>query len=78
MIYLIKSAGYGDDNKYIDLLKIGYTEDFRKDKRFDQYKLHNPTCKVLYEISNGTEDQEKRIQYKFKDIFQSSNQHNIL
>ena len=26
MIYLIKSAGYGKDNNYIDLLKIGYTE----------------------------------------------------
>ena len=68
MIYLIKSAGYGDDNKYIDLLKIGYTEDFKKDKRFNLYKLHNPTCKVLYEVLGGTEDQEKRIQYKFKDL----------
>ena len=68
MIYLIKSAGYGDDNKYIDLLKIGYTDESVKDKRFNLYKLHNPTCKVLYEISNGTEDQEKRIQYKFKDL----------
>ena len=68
MIYLIKSAGYGDDNKYIDLLKIGYTEDSRKDKRFNLYKLHNPTCKVLYEVLGGTEDQEKRIQYKFKDL----------
>jgi len=68
MIYLIKSAGYEDDNKYIDLLKIGYTEDFKKDKRFNLYKLHNPTCKVLYEVLGGTEDQEKRIQYKFKDL----------
>ena len=68
MIYLIKSAGYGDDNRYIDLLKIGYTDENAKDKRFNLYKLHNPTCKVLYEISNGTEDHEKRIQYKFKDL----------
>jgi hypothetical protein len=30
MIYLIKSAGYGKDNNYIDLLKIGYTEDTKK------------------------------------------------
>ena len=71
MIYLIESSGYnrvGDSISYFQLLKIGYTEDSRKDKRFDQYKLHNPTCKVLYEISNGTEDYEKRIQYKFKDL----------
>ena len=68
MIYLIKSAGYGDDNKYIDLLKIGYTDENAKDKRYISYKLHNPTCKVLYEILGGTEDQEKRIQYKFKDL----------
>lgn len=68
MIYLIKSAGYGDDNKYIDLLKIGYTDESVKDKRFNLYKLHNPTCKVLYEVLEGTEDHEKRIQYKFKDL----------
>ena len=71
MIYLIESSGYnrvGDTISYSQLLKIGYTEDSRKDKRFNLYKLHNPTCKVLYEISNGTEDQEKRIQYKFKDL----------
>lgn len=71
MIYLIESSGYnrvGDTISYFQLLKIGYTEDFKKDKRYISYKLHNPTCKVLYEISNGTEDQEKRIQYKFKDL----------
>lgn len=68
MIYLIKFAGYGDDNKYIDLLKIGYTDENAKDKRFNLYKLHNPTCKVLYEVLEGTEDHEKRIQYKFKDL----------
>lgn len=68
MIYLIKSAGYGKDNNYIDLLKIGYTEDNKKDKRFLAYKLHNPTCKVLYEIPSLSEDIEKRIQYKFRSL----------
>lgn len=72
MIYLIESAGYevGENNSisYFRLLKIGYTEDSRKDKRFDQYRLHNPTSRVLYEIPNGTEDHEKRIQYKFRDL----------
>lgn len=71
MIYLIESAGYkeeGGNTTFFKLLKIGYTEDSRKDKRFDQYKLHNPTCKVLYEILGGTEDHEKRIQYRFRNL----------
>ena len=71
MIYLIKSAGYDEKGDFIHLLKIGYTEDNNKDKRFQLYKLHNPTCKVLYEIPNLPEDIEKRIQYKFKDLLYS-------
>ena len=66
MIYLIKSAGYGKDNNYIDLLKIGYTEDTKKEGRFNAYKLHNPTCKILYELPELTEEDEKNIQYKFR------------
>ena len=66
MIYLIKSAGYGKDNNYIDLLKIGYTEDTKKEGRFSAYKLHNPTCKILYELPELTEEDEKNIQYKFR------------
>ena len=72
MIYLIQSAGYkvGENNSisYFQLLKIGYTEDNRKDVRFTEYKMHNPTCKVLYEIIGGTEEQEKKLHYKFKDL----------
>lgn len=60
MIYLIKSSGYDENDNYIDLLKIGYTEDNNKDKRFQLYKLHNPTCKVLYEIPDLPEDIEKQ------------------
>lgn len=68
MIYLIKSAGYDENENLIHLLKIGYTEDNNRDRRFMSYKLHNPTCKILYEIPSLSEDIEKRIQYKFKDI----------
>lgn len=68
MIYLIKSAGYDESENLIHLLKIGYTEDNNKDKRFQLYKLHNPTCKILYEIPDLSEDIEKRIQYKFRDL----------
>ena len=68
MIYLIKSAGYDENENLIHLLKIGYTEDSRKDIRFMAYKLHNPTCKILYEVPNLSEDIEKRVQYKFRDL----------
>ena len=34
--------------------------DNNKDKRFQLYKLHNPTCKVLYEIPDLPEDIEKQ------------------
>lgn len=60
MIYLIKSAGYDENENLIHFLKIGYTEDSSKDKRFQLYKLHNPTCKVLYEIPDLPEDIEKQ------------------
>lgn len=72
MIYLILSAAFKEDNNgersYFPLLKIGYTEDNKKDRRFLQYKLHNPTCQVLFEIPEATEDHEKRVQYRFKEL----------
>lgn len=71
MIYLIKSAGYKEEEKemkYFPLLKIGYTEDNRKEIRYSHYRLHNPTFQVLYEIPGATEDHEKRVQYKFRDL----------
>lgn len=72
MIYLIETTYYNKETKEIlDLLKIGYTEDDNKDKRFTLYKLHNPGYKLLYEISGYDEDIEKRIQYKFKDLLYS-------
>lgn len=72
MIYLIETTYYNKETKEIlDLLKIGYTEDDNKDKRFTLYKLHNPGYKLLYEISGYDEDIEKRIQYKFRDLLYS-------
>lgn len=72
MIYLIRATYYDNDTEEIlDLLKIGYTKDSSKDKRFTQYKLHNPCFKVLYEVPKATEDHEKRIQYKFRDLLYS-------
>lgn len=71
MIYLIESSAFKrkEDGtiEYFQLLKIGYTDDSKKDNRYSAYKLHNPTCKVIYEIPNGTEYQEHKLHYKFKD-----------
>ena len=72
MIYLIKSAGYREEEEgktsTFFLLKIGYTEDNRKEVRYTIYRLHNPTFQVLYEIPGATEDHEKRVQYKFRNL----------
>lgn len=72
MIYLIQSSGYmvGENNSisYFQLLKIGYTENSNSEHRFSQYKSHNPTCQILYTIPEGTEEQEKKLHYKFKDL----------
>lgn len=68
MIYLIKSAGVNESGKFFYLLKIGYTEDSRSKLRFTEYKVYNPTRKVLYQIPNLDEDIEKRIQYKFRNL----------
>lgn len=69
MIYLIETTYYNKDTKEVlDLLKIGYTEDSKKDKRFMAYRMHNPRHKLLYEVLGYDEDIEKRIQYKFRGL----------
>ena len=78
MLYLIMSSAMKEDEnggkEYFDILKIGYTEDKNKDRRFEQYYLHNPTCKVLKTIPNATQEQESRVQYKFKDLLYTRNE----
>ena len=54
MIYLIQV-----EYKTCTLLKIGYTKDSNKDKRFIAYKLHNPLSEILFTIPGGTEKHEK-------------------
>ena len=72
MIYLIETTYYDKETKEVlDLLKIRYTEDSKKDKRFMAYRMHNPGYKLLYEVLGYSEDIEKRIQYKFKDLLYS-------
>ena len=78
MIYLIMSSAMKEDEKgnleYFRILKIGYTDDNHKDRRFDQYYLHNPTCKVLKTIPNATQEQESRVQYNFRDLLYTRNE----
>lgn len=62
MVYLIESEGRNET-----YYKIGYTGDSNFDKRLIAYKLHNPSCKVLYIIPGATEDHEKLIQAKFNE-----------
>jgi hypothetical protein len=66
MIYLIRSIETDVDTKEVyDIVKIGYTKDENSKKRFDTYYLHNPHCKVIYTIPEGTELHEKQIHKKF-------------
>ena len=64
MIYVLKSAGYDTSGQHIDLLKIGYSSDWKTRKT--QYLLHNPTIQTLYEIENLEEEWEHKLHYKFK------------
>lgn len=66
MIYVILSSAFKDDNSFEKLIKIGYTDDSKKDRRYYQYKSHNPTIKILYEIPNGTVELEDSIHSYFE------------
>lgn len=74
MIYLLKSIEYEKlENGEYDIffvLKIGYTEDetpdLMKNKRLSMYYSHHRSIELLTTIANGTEDQEKKLHYKFK------------
>ena len=66
MIYLINTTYYNKKTKEVlDLLKIGFTKDWAKRKA--QYQIHNPAFEEIYLIENGTEEQESKLHYKFKD-----------
>lgn len=66
MIYLINVTYYNKETEEItDLLKIGFTDNWEKRKA--QYQLHNPLFKTIYLIEDGTEEQESKLHYKFRD-----------
>lgn len=49
------------------LLKIGYTEDTKKQTRYTSYRLHNPLFEVIFEIPEATEEHEKLLQKYFNE-----------
>ena len=66
MIYLINTTYYNKETKeVIDLLKIGFTDNWNKRKT--QYQLHNPIFKTIHLIEDGTEEQESKLHYKFRE-----------
>lgn len=64
MIYLLRS--FGRDNRTD--LKIGYTKDENLKKRQCTYYYHNPHHELLITIKGGTEEDEKKLHYKFRDL----------
>lgn len=65
MIYVLKSSGYDENENLVNLIKIGYTDNW--DKRLTQYKIHNPTIKTLYLYDDGNEDDEKFLHSYFSE-----------
>ena len=62
MIYVIQV-----DYRDFTFLKIGYTKDDNQESRYSKYKLHNPCCKVIFEVPEGTEELEHALHIYFKD-----------
>ncbi len=64
MLYILKSAGYDEEGRYIALIKIGFTDNW--DRRHASYVNHNPTILPLYMIDDGTMDDEYNLCQYFK------------
>ena len=66
MIYVILCPAFkSSEDEFEKLLKIGYTNDDKKDRRYYQYISHNPTIKVLYEIPDCNVDIENLLHSYF-------------
>lgn len=59
MLYVLKSMGYGERGELIELIKIGFTDNW--DRRFDQYCGHNPTIVPLFLIEGGDMNDEYNV-----------------
>lgn len=68
MIYVLQSSAYGDFGNYIDIIKIGYTKDWKQRK--NAYYLSNPTIKLLYLFKDkgSTEKVESQLHEYFSEF----------
>ena len=64
MIYVIQSAGYDSKGQFIDLIKIGYTQNWKNRK--EVYDAHNPTIKILYLSEAGDRADEASLHLYFR------------
>jgi hypothetical protein len=67
MIYLIQDCYKDEDNNYIDILKIGYSEKPFMESRNNQYKTHNYGYKFIGEREGDTKF-EHYLHEKFKSF----------
>lgn len=66
-LYLISQEfkkGSGKDRKWFHLLKIGYTTEETKKRRYKAYELHAPSSEILFEIP-GTRSDESALHSLF-------------
>ena len=68
MIYVMRSAGFDDNDNLTTLIKIGYTGESSKKSRFSTYLTENPTIKVLYLIEGGDEQDERNLHKYFRHL----------
>jgi len=68
MIYVMRSAGFDENNNFTTLIKIGYTGENSKKSRFSLYLTENPTIKILYLIEGGDEQDERNLHKYFKHL----------
>lgn len=69
MLYLGKSPFYDkQEEKFIWILKIGYTDDIKSNRRLLMYTTHNPSFEFLHTIAGGTEEHEGKLLEKFKHL----------
>lgn len=74
-LYLGRDSFYDEEkDQHYFILKIGYTADENRDRRLLSYTSHNPSFKFLAEIPGGTEEQERKLHYKFREYLCHGNE----
>jgi hypothetical protein len=68
MIYVIANSEFkeGSLTEHETVLKIGYTDDKKSKKRFQAYRTHSYSYKILYKIKGGTKSDEQNLHHYFE------------